>query len=187
VSRCEAGRPEPGALLALFSLATDARDAALALDGLLAVRLARVARGGREPLPAVAAMRFVRMCAACDAPDVLVEAMYRANELGLMLSNNAVDAALKHFARGGDLGALERIYRAMGPAGVPPDHRTAYCLIRACVAAGRPDRARAFEAEFRERGVPRTKPTAMRLLAAAAAAEGGGGAAGAGDPPPSEI
>lgn len=162
--RAQAGAvADVGALYGLMQIAASREDAQLMLNALEAVRAGALRRGQRQGFPPKLVRRFVSACAACEAPDVLLAAMYRANELGLLMSANAADWALKHFAARHDADSVERLLRALSAAGVAVDHRSAYCVIRMFVAMGLPAKARAYEAEFRERGV-RLKPTVERLL-----------------------
>lgn len=149
-----------------LQVALTPEEAQLVLDAIVAVRVASVKRGSFNTFQPKFILRFVKMCGICEAPDVLISAMYRANELGLIMSNNAMAWALKHFATMHDVDAVERIYHAMQHAGVMPDHRTSYCIIRMYIDMGLVDKARECEAEFRER-LAKFKPTCERLLAEA--------------------
>ncbi|KAI8466510.1 MAG: hypothetical protein J3K34DRAFT_524508 [Monoraphidium minutum] len=67
------------------------------------------------------------------------------------------------------LEAAEAVYAAMRPAGVVPNHLTAYILVRTAVNAGLRERAAALEAAVAAADGARRKPATERLLAAAAA------------------
>ena len=59
-----------------------------------------------------------QMCHACDAPDVLAEALQRTNELGLALSINRVHEALMAWGAMLELHKIEQVGGAEGAPGV---------------------------------------------------------------------
>ena len=59
-----------------------------------------------------------QMCHACDAPDVLAEALQRTNELGLALSINRVHEALMAWGAMLELHKIEQVGGAEGTPGV---------------------------------------------------------------------
>lgn len=65
------------------------------------------------------------------------------------------------------------LLQAMPAAGMEPDGRTAYILIRAAVNTGQLERAAALEERFTSAGV-RMKPTALRLLEGSGSESDGG-------------
>ncbi len=54
-------------------------------------------------------MLFAQMCHACDAPDVLAEALNRSNELGLLLSHNRVHEVLMAWGAMMELHKIEQV------------------------------------------------------------------------------
>jgi hypothetical protein len=113
------------------------------------------------------------MAALCDAHEVLLSAMQRPNELGLVFKWKSLLAALKHWGdqRAAGVDKLEAIVFAMESAGLRPDAKATYVLIRAYVNAQEYGRVDAALVWFRERGVARFKPAMLPLLAKAS--EGG--------------
>jgi hypothetical protein len=108
------------------------------------------------------------MTVVCDCHDVLVSAMQRPNELGFVFKHKSLAIALKHWGASLALHKLEAIIHAAAGAGLRPDARQAYVLVRAAVNAKRWDKLDAALSWFAERGVVRYKPAMERLLAAAA-------------------
>ncbi|KAF6262321.1 glycosyl hydrolase [Scenedesmus sp. NREL 46B-D3] len=177
LERCGRGRLEAAALRYLLASAACRRDAQLALSALGAVRSVAVARGDVAPWSDSFVKAFVRMATLCDAHEVLLSAMRRANELGLVFKWRSLLAALKHWGDRGAAGVdqLEAVVFAMEAAGLPPDSRAMYALVRAYVNVRAFERVDAALAWFKERGVERFKPAMLPLLAVAAE----GGSAGA--------
>jgi hypothetical protein len=121
----------------------------------------------------------MQMAVRCDAHEVLLSAMQRPNELGLVFKWKTMLAAVK---RWGDQGAasldkLESIVFAMEAAGLRPNEKMVYVVVRAYVNAREFAKVDAALAWFRERGVARYKPAMMPLLAKAAEAGSEGAAA----------
>jgi hypothetical protein len=119
------------------------------------------------------------MTTRCEAHEVLLSAMQRPNELGLVFKWKSLLTALKHWGQQGLAGVdkLESIVFAMESAGLKPDARMEYVLIRAYVNAREFERVDAALAWFRQRGVARFKPALLPLLAKAADAGSEGAAA----------
>lgn len=119
------------------------------------------------------------MTALCDAHGVLISAMQRPNELGLVFKWKSLLVALKHWADALAVNKLEAIAAVMETAGIRPDQRLAYVLVRAAVNAGQCERVPAMLAWFEQQGVTQyTKPAMLALLDKAAA---GAAAAAASD------
>ncbi|WIA38807.1 hypothetical protein OEZ86_002089 [Tetradesmus obliquus] len=179
LSRCGQGTLESAALQYLLSSAATARDAQLGLSALGAVRSVAVARGDMAPWGDPFVKTFVMMAVRCDAHEVLLSAMQRPNELGLVFKWKSLLAAVKRWGDQGRAGVdkLEAIVFAMEGAGLRPNEKMVYVLVRAYVNAGEFARVDAALAWFRERGVVRYKPAMLPLLAKAAAAGSAGAAA----------
>jgi hypothetical protein len=113
------------------------------------------------------------MTSLCDSHEVLLSAMQRPNELGLVFKWKSLLAALKHWGDQGAAGVdkLESIVFAMEAAGLRPDAKAIYVLVRAYVNAREFERVDAALVWFSERRVTRFKPAMLPLLAKAA--EGG--------------
>jgi hypothetical protein len=107
------------------------------------------------------------MAARCDAHEVLLAAMRRPNELGFAFKWKALLAALKVWGDAGEVSRLCAVMLAVEDAGLRPDERLAYVVVRAAVNArdwGQLDAALAWLAA---RGVERAKPATTALLAQA--------------------
>lgn len=118
------------------------------------------------------------MTTICDSHEVLVSAMQRPNELGFIFKHKSLNLALKHWGSRLELHKLEQIMLVAPTAGLAPDHRMAYALVRACVNARQWDKLDEVLAWFSAQGVTRYKPATQKLLEQAAA-ERGGATAGA--------
>ncbi|KAF8059133.1 oligopeptide transporter [Scenedesmus sp. PABB004] len=164
LARCGRGQYDPPLLAQLIATAATPRDAALALSGLAALRAVGVAQGRTAPWPDKLLKTFVRMCASCGAPEVLVSAMRRPNELGAVFKWKTLLAGLTRWGDACDVDALEAVMLALEPAGLPADSRMAYVVVRAAVNGGAWRRVRPLLAWFADRGVTRYKPAMLPLL-----------------------
>ncbi|PNH10434.1 hypothetical protein TSOC_002840 [Tetrabaena socialis] len=98
-----------------------------------------------------------------DAPDVLVEALRRATELGLLLSQTRVHELLRHWGALGELAKIEEVLGAMPLGGVPYNNVTAYIVIRTAVNQGAQDKAEYYAEAMVQRQVRLTAST-LRML-----------------------
>eukprot|EP00798_Chlamydomonas_sp_ICE-L_P011615 gene11615-34323_t len=89
-----------------------------------------------NPDEAVCALDALQMCSKCNAPDILAEGLRRSNDLGLTLSYYRVHAALVLWGASLEFDNIDRVLNAMPSAGVPPNTKTAYVVIRAAVNGG---------------------------------------------------
>jgi hypothetical protein len=122
------------------------------------------------------------MTVACDCHEVLVSAMQRPNELGLVFKHKALNVALKHWGEALALHKLEQICEVVPGAGLRPNAALAYAIVRAAVNARDWERLDAALAWFAARGVSEFRPAMHKLLATAAAQRAAGAAASAGAP-----
>ncbi|MEW5320334.1 MAG: hypothetical protein WDW38_011414 [Sanguina aurantia] len=125
-----------GALFMICKLARTGADARMVLQAVSAVRTSAVRQQKLVPFREPLAAAFVKMTHVCDATDVLVEALHRTTELGLILSGNRV---------------LE-IIEAMPAGGLMYNTRSAYILIRACTNCGQHERAQQYAELMQEQG-----------------------------------
>lgn len=101
--------------------------------------------------------------------------MQRPNELGFVFRHKSLHIAFKHWGGRLELHKLEQILLVAGAAGLPPDARMAYAMVRACVNARQWEKLDEVLGWFRGQGVTRFKPAMEKLLQQAAeqrAAEG---------------
>jgi hypothetical protein len=125
------------------------------------------------------AVLCVQMTTLCDSHEVLVSAMQRPNELGFVFKHKSFHIALKHWGNTLELHKQQQIMLVAATAGLPPDARMAYALVRTCVNAKQWDKLEEVLGWFRAQGVTQYKPAMEKLLqqaademaAAAAAAE----------------
>ncbi|GFR49041.1 hypothetical protein Agub_g11065 [Astrephomene gubernaculifera] len=163
VQRCERNTCDVDALHMICRLATSPQEARVALNAFAAVRASRVRRGRPDPFDEHLAAAFARMIRDADAPDVLVEALRRATELGLLLSSTRLHELLKHWGQQGELAKIEEVLAAMPLGGLPYSHDTAYVVIRTAVNAGEQEKAEYYASAMVQRNV-RLTPTTVRLL-----------------------
>ena len=163
VSRCESGRISEAPLYMIMKLAESREDARTVVDAVAAVRGCLVTQGRFSLFDPKLCSLFTHMCHSCDAPDVLAEALNRANELGLLLSFNRVHDVLRAWGENLDLHKMETVVKAMDKGGITPNAKTAYILIRAAVNSGRQDVVERFTTEFTTANI-RLTPTTMRLV-----------------------
>lgn len=163
VSRCESGNVTEAPLYMIMKLADTREDARTAVDAVAAVRGSFIRKGRFSPFDSKLCALFTHMCYTCDAPDVLAEALSRANELGLLLSFNRVHDVLRAWGEALDLHKMETVVKAMGKGGIEPNTKTAYILIRAAVNSGRQDVVEKFAEHFVSSNV-RLTPTTLRLV-----------------------
>eukprot|EP00775_Hariotina_reticulata_P013160 gene13160-13290_t len=151
LERSGRGSLEVAALTHLVRTAGSSRDAQLALSALSAVRAVAVSLGRMEPWPDHFTKAFVKW--------------------------KTLLVALKHWGDSLAVDELEQIAFVMRDAGLKPDQRMAYVVIRACVNSGQYQRAHEVLRWFKAEGVMQYKPALETLLqkaAAGAAAEATG-------------
>lgn len=115
---------------------------------------------------------LTQMTMVCECHEVLVSAMQRPNELGFVFKWKTLHIALKHWGDTLALHKLEQICQVVRAAGLQPDARLAYVLVRACVNAKQWQKLDEAMAWFTAQGVTRYKPAMEALLAKAAAERG---------------
>jgi hypothetical protein len=123
------------------------------------------------------------MATICDSHEVLISAMQRPNELGFVFKHKSLNVALKHWGNKLELHKLEQIMLVAATAGLPPDNRMAYALVRACVNAQQWEKLDDVLEWFRGQGVTRYKPAMEKLLAVAAKQRAAAAAADGGEQP----
>ncbi|KAG2490734.1 hypothetical protein HYH03_010889 [Edaphochlamys debaryana] len=165
VARCEKNTCGADALYMMCKLATSPEEARTALAAFAAVRASLVRQGRVEPYSPNLAVAFLRMIRAADAPDVLVEALRRATELGLLLSMTRVHELLRGWGDAGELAWIEEVVAAMPLGGIPYNHVTAYIVIRTAVNQGAQEKAEYYASAMIQRQVRLTAST-KRLLEA---------------------
>ncbi|KAG2426331.1 hypothetical protein HXX76_013088 [Chlamydomonas incerta] len=163
VRRCETNTCGVDALYMACKLAATPQDARVALNAFAAVRASLVRQGKVAQYDTRLAVAFVHMIRDADAPDVLVEALRRAPELGLLLSQTRLHELLQHWGELGELAKIEEVLAAMPLGGVPYNHVTAYIVIRTAVNLGAQDKAEYYAAAMVQRQI-RLTPAATRLL-----------------------
>lgn len=147
----------------MCKLATTPEEARIALSAFAAVRASIVRQGRAAPYDDKLAAAFVNMIRVADAPDVLVEALGRSTELGLLLSHTQLHALLRGWGEAGDLAKIEQVLGAMPLGGLPYTHVTAYIVIRTAVNVGAQDKAEYYASAMVQRQVRLTNST-MKLL-----------------------
>ncbi|MEW5307618.1 MAG: hypothetical protein WDW36_009997 [Sanguina aurantia] len=152
-----------GALFMICKLARTGADARMVLQAVSAVRTSAVRQQKLVPFREPLAAAFVKMTHVCDATDVLVEALHRTTELGLILSGNRVLEVTALWGDRYELAKVEMIIEAMPAGGLMYNTRSAYILIRACTNCGQHERAQQYAELMQEQGV-RLNETTLRLL-----------------------
>ncbi|KXZ54573.1 hypothetical protein GPECTOR_4g638 [Gonium pectorale] len=147
----------------ICKLASSPSEARIALNAFAAVRASLVRQGKVAPYDERLAAAFTNMIRAADSPDVLVEALRRASELGLLLSATRLHELLRHWGELGELAKIEEVLAAMPLGGVPYNHVTAYIVIRTAVNLGAQDKAEYYAAAMMQRQI-RITPSAARLM-----------------------
>ena len=109
------------------------------------------------------------MTTLCDSHEVLVSAMQRPNELGFVFKHKSFHIALKHWGNTLELHKQQQIMLVAATAGLPPDARMAYALVRTCVNAKQWDKLKEVLGWFRAQGVTQYKPAMEKLLQQAGA------------------
>ena len=163
VRRCESGNITEAPVYMIMKLAQNTEDARTVVDAIAAVRGAFIRKGRYGAFHPKLCANFTQMCYTCDAPEVLAEALSRANELGLLLSLNRVHDLLRAWGASLDLHKMETVVKAMDAGGIPPNSKTAYILIRAAVNSGRQDVVERFASDFTLANL-RLTPTTIRLV-----------------------
>ncbi|GIL92361.1 hypothetical protein Vretifemale_19885 [Volvox reticuliferus] len=163
VRKCETNTCGQDALFMICRLATNTQEARIVLNAFAAVRASLVRQGSFKPYSEPLAAAFVHMIRSADAPDVLVEALQRASELGLLLSRTRLHEILRHWGEMGDLAKIEEVLGSMPLGGVAYDHVTAYIVIRTAVNLGAQDKAEYYAAAMQQRQIRLTNAT-VKLL-----------------------
>ena len=127
----------------------------------------------RCPALPCTALPCLQMTTICDSHEVLVSAMQRPNELGFVFKHKSFNIAVKHWGSRLELHKLEQLMLVAATAGLPPDSRMAYALVRACVNAKQWEKLDEVLEWFRVQGVTQYKPAMGKLLEQAAAARAG--------------
>ncbi|GLC48297.1 hypothetical protein PLESTB_000080800 [Pleodorina starrii] len=163
IRKCEANTCGQDALFMICKLANNPQEARIVLNAFAAVRASLVRQGYYKPYGERLAVAFVHMIRTADAPDVLVEALRRAAELGLLLSRTRLHELLKQWGQQGELAKIEEVLASMPLGGVPYDHVTAYIVIRTAVNLGAMDKAEYYAAAMQQRQIRLTGST-QKLL-----------------------
>ncbi|KAL3163360.1 hypothetical protein ABBQ32_009749 [Trebouxia sp. C0010 RCD-2024] len=138
----------------LVSRVKTPHDAGLALTILDQGRTARAVLQQHTPYTFHTSQMFIEKCVAVKAFDTALEALQRAQEIGLQFfRGGAYFAVMKGAVVNKQLDIAIKVFEAMKENGVRPGGKVVHSLIMGSIINGRRDLAEAYAEEFRYNGV----------------------------------